>query len=95
MGKHATEAQKVAFIAHLHHVHCAEAARLSGLGGTVAKRLKAQVGDRQVEAKEAGLPPPILEELVARKLGSGALEKIIVDQVIELLESCMINKKQR
>jgi hypothetical protein len=40
MGKHATEAQKIAFCAHLQHVHLAEAARLSGLGSTIALRLK-------------------------------------------------------
>ena len=40
MGKHATEAQKIAFCAHLQHVHLAEAARLAGLGSTVVLRLK-------------------------------------------------------
>jgi len=44
MGKHATEGQKIAFCAHLQHVHLAEAARLAGLGSTVALRLKEQIG---------------------------------------------------
>jgi len=76
MGKHATEAQKIAFCAHLQHMHLAEAARLAGLGSTVALRLKEQIGARQVEADEAGLPPLTLKELVARNPGSGAKEKI-------------------
>jgi len=95
MGKHATEAQKIAFYAHLQHVHLAEAARLASLGSTIAKRLKAQIGDRQVKANEAGLPPLTLEELVARNLGSGAKEKITFKQVTDLLDSCTIDKKQR
>ena len=46
MGKHATEAQKIAFCAHLQHVRLAEVARLAGLGSTVALRLKEQIGAR-------------------------------------------------
>jgi hypothetical protein len=76
-------------------VHCAEAARLASLGSTVAKRLKAQIGKRQVEAEESGLPPPSLKEFVARKEGSGAKEKITFDQVTDLLDSCTLNKKLR
>jgi hypothetical protein len=48
-----------------------------------------------VQAEEASLPPPSLEELVARKEGSGAKEKITFEQVTDLLDSCTINKKQR
>jgi hypothetical protein len=76
-------------------VHLAEAARLAGLRSTVALRLKELIGARQVEADEAGLPPPTLEELVARNPGSGAKEKIMFKQVTDLLDSCTINKKQR
>jgi hypothetical protein len=39
MGKHTTEGQKIAFLAHLQYVHLAEAARLAGIGSTVLKRL--------------------------------------------------------
>ena len=95
MGKHATEGQKIAFITHLQYVHCAEAARQAGLTNTVGKDLKAKAGQRQVEAEEAGLPPPTVEELVARKPRSGAKEKITFEQVTDLLNSCTINKKQR
>ena len=75
-------------------MHLAEAARLAGLGSTVALRLKEQIGARQVEADEAGLPPPTLKELVARNPGSGAKEKITFEQVTDLLDSYTINKKQ-
>jgi hypothetical protein len=68
-------------------VHLAEAARLAGLRSTVALRLKELIGARQVEADEAGLPPPTLEELVARNPGSGAKEKIMFKQVTDLLSS--------
>jgi predicted esterase YcpF (UPF0227 family) len=95
MGKHATEGQKIAFCAHLQHVHLAEAARLAGLGSTVALRLKEQIGARQVEADEAGQPSPTLEELVARNPGSGAKGKITFEQVTDLLDSCTVDKKQR
>jgi hypothetical protein len=95
MGKHATEGQKITFITHLQYVHCAEAARRAGLTNTVGKDLKAQAGQQQVEAEEAGLPPPTVEELVARKPGSGAKEKITFEQVTDLLDSCTIDKKQR
>ena len=57
-------------------MHLAEAAQLAGLGSTVILRLKEQIGARQVEADEAGLPPPTLKELVARNPGSGVKEKI-------------------
>ena len=95
MGKHAIEGQKIAFLTHLQYVHYAEAARRAGLTNMVGKDLKAQAGQRQVEAEEAGLLPPTVEELVARKPGSGVKEKIMFEQVTDLLDSCIIDKKQR
>jgi hypothetical protein len=95
MGKHATQGQKIAFLAHLQHVHCAEAARLAGLSSTTAKRLKAAAGDLQVERYKEGLPPPTLEEQVAGKPGSRRPPALTVDQVTDLLKSCTLNKKQR
>jgi hypothetical protein len=47
-----------------------------------------------IERFEAALPPPSYEEQVTRKLGSGALVKLTVDAVIQLLEACTLNKKQ-
>jgi hypothetical protein len=37
----------------------------------------------------------MLKEQIARKLGSRAKEKITDEQVLELMEACMLNKKQR
>ena len=76
MPKHATHAQKIAFLAHLYHVHCAEAARLAGLSNTAGKRLKVAAGDLLVKRSEQGLPPPTLDEEARRKPGSRAQPKI-------------------
>jgi hypothetical protein len=46
-------------------------------------------------AAENNLPPPSLEELVKRKLGSGVKPQITEDEIVRLLESCTLNKKQR
>jgi hypothetical protein len=95
MGKHATAGEKIAFLTHLQYVHIAEVARQAGIGNTTGKDLAALAGKRQVDAEEAGLPPPTLEELVARNPGTGLKQKITFEQVTDLLESCMLNKKQR
>jgi hypothetical protein len=95
MGKHATQAQKIAFLVHLEYVHCAEAARKAGLHSTTAKDLKKRAGELCLEHLEKGLPPPSYEQQIARKPGSGALPKISEEQVTSLLEACTLNKKQR
>ena len=78
MGKHPTLVLKVEFLTHLKYVHCAEAARLAGLKPTVAKDLKARAGALEAEYAEKGLPPPTVEQQIARKPGSRAKPKISV-----------------
>jgi hypothetical protein len=62
MGKHATLAQKVAFLVHLEYAPCAEAARKAGIPSSTATDLKARAGALCVECSEAGLPLPSYEE---------------------------------
>ena len=47
----------------------------------VAKDLKAHVRALEAEYAEKGLPPPTIEQQVARKPGSGAKPKISLEQV--------------
>src|SRR5437016_6154444 len=95
MGKHATLAQKVVFLVHLEYVSCAEAARKAGIPSSTTTDLRDRAGALCIERSEAGLPPPSYEEQVTRKPGSRALVKLTVDAVIQLLEACTLNKKQR
>jgi hypothetical protein len=94
MGK-PTDVQKIAFLAHIQHVHCAEAARLAGLSSTTAKDLKARVDTLKALHIEQGLPPPTTEEQIARKPGSGAKPRHTVEEITRVLEACTLNKKQR
>jgi hypothetical protein len=95
IGKHATLAQKVAFLVYLEYVPCAEAARKADLPASTTSDLKARAGALCVKRSEAGLPLPSYEEQVARKPGSGAPVRLTVDTVTQLLEAYTLNKKQR
>jgi hypothetical protein len=95
IGKHASDIDKATFLVHLQYIHQVEAARRVGLKKQTANDLKIRANALKVEHAKKGLPPPTLVEQVARKLGSGAKPKIIDDEVLELLEACTLNKKQR
>jgi hypothetical protein len=95
MGKHASDIDKAAFLVHLQYVHKSEAARRAGLKQQTASDLSKRAENLKREHKEKGLPPPTLEEQIARKPGSGAKPKITDEEVLELLEACTLNKKQR
>ena len=95
MREHATQGMKIAFLAHLQHGTCAEAARLAGLSNTAGKDLKAHTGALCIEHAEAGLLPPILEEQVQRKPGSGAKTQLTEELVTQLLEACTLNENSR
>ena|ERR1700722_1205793 len=95
MGKHATNVQKAAFLVHLQYVHQAEAARRAELPKQTATDLKNRSAKLEILYEEQGLPPPTLDEQVARKPGSGAKPKITDKEVLKLLETCTLNRKQR
>ena len=95
MGKHASDIDKAAFLVHLQYVHQAEAARRAGLLQQTASRVQKRAEALKKQHEADGLPPPTLEEQVTRKEGSGAKPKIIDDEVLELLNACTLNKKQR
>jgi hypothetical protein len=95
MGKHASDIDKAAFLVHLQYVHQAEAARRAGLLKQTATNLKNRSAELEILHAEQGLPSPTLQEQIAQKEGSGAKLKITDKEVLELLESCTLNKKQR
>jgi hypothetical protein len=95
MGKHALDIDKAAFLVHLQYVHQAEAARRAGILKQTASDLQKRAEALKADHEAKGLPPPTLEEQVARKEGSGAKPKITDAEVLELLEACTLNKKQR
>lgn len=95
MGKHASDIDKAAFLVHLQYVHQAEAARRAKLTKQTANNIKSRADAIKKEHEEQGLPPPTLEEQIACKPGSGRPSKISDNEVLELLEACTLNKKQR
>ena len=95
MGKHPSDLQKIEFLTHLQYVSLHKAAQRAGLEYTTAQRLKTRVGELEIEHIEKGLPPPTLEEKIARKKGSGAKPKLTIDDLNEIFVACTLNKKQR
>ena len=95
MGKHPSDLQKVEFLTHLQYVNISKAAERAGLEYSTAKSFRASVGALEAEHAEKGLPPPTLEEKVARKEGSGAKLKLTEADLEEIWVSCTLNKKQR
>jgi hypothetical protein len=95
MGPHTTDVEKAVFLVHLQYVHLAEAARRAGLPKSTATNIKNRAAEIEIEHTAAGLPPPTIAEQIARKEGSGAKPKISDDEVIQLLEACTLDKKQR
>jgi len=95
MGKHASDIDKAAFLVHLQYVHHSEAARRAGIPKQTASDVKKRADALKATNETQGLPPPTIAEQVARKEGSGAKPKIIDNEVLELLEACTLNKKQR
>jgi hypothetical protein len=74
-------------------VPCAKATRKADLPALTTLDLKARVGALCVKRSKAGLHLSSYEEQVARKPGSGALVRLTVDIVTQLLEACTLNKK--
>jgi hypothetical protein len=66
---------------------------MAGLEYTSAQRLKTRVGELEIEYIEKGLPPPTLEEKIARKKGSGAKPKLTDGDLNEIFVACTLNKK--
>ena len=95
MGPHASNIQKAAFLTHLQYIHQVEAACRASLKKQIATDIKNRSAALQIEREEQGLPPPTLEEQIARKPGNRAKEKIIDEEVLGLLEACTLNRKQR
>lgn len=95
MGLHTTDVEKDVSLVHLQYVHLAEAARRAGLSKSTATNIKNRAAELEIQYTAAGLPPPTIAEQIARKEGSGAKQKISDDEVIQLLEPCTLDKKQR
>src|SRR6266536_3563765 len=76
MGKHPSALQKVEFLTYLQYVNISKATERSGLEYSTVKSFRARVGALVAEHAEKGLPPPTLEEKVARKEGSRAKLKL-------------------
>jgi hypothetical protein len=95
MGPHTTDIEKAVFLVHLQYVYLAEAVRRAGLPKSIAINIKNRVVEIEIEHIATGLPPPTIAKQIARKEGSGAKPKISDDEVIQLLEACTLDKKQR
>jgi hypothetical protein len=95
MSKHASNIDKAAFLIHLQYVHQAEAARRTRVHKQTAIDLKNRTIALEIEHIEKGLPHPTLAKQIAKKLGSRAKLKITDDKVLELLNACTLNRKQR
>ncbi len=93
MGKHATDVQKIKFLTHLQYVSCRKAAQKAGLAPTTGKNLKARAAVLEIEHHEKGLPPPTLEQQIARKEGSGAKPKLSEEDCVKTFEACTLSKK--
>jgi hypothetical protein len=76
---HATDAQKIEFIGMLKGGAKVRAAmREIGLSKSTAYRLKDQLGDMMVEFEELNLGVPSAQQVIKRKVGSGAMLKITI-----------------
>jgi hypothetical protein len=95
MAPQTTDIEKAVFLTHLQYVYIAEAARRAGLNTKIATNIKNRAAELEIQHAEAGLPPPTIIELVSRKEGSGAKPKISDEEVLLLLKTCTLNKKQR
>jgi hypothetical protein len=95
IGKHASDIDKAAFLVHLQYVYQAEAARSAGISKQTTADLKNCTAELEIKHAENGLPLPTLAEMIARKPGSRAKPKITDEEVIQLIDTCTLNKKQR
>jgi hypothetical protein len=62
---------------------------------TTAQNLKAHIEQLEIEYAKHRLPPPTLQEKLARKTSSRAKQKLGDDNLNILFEECTLNKKQR
>jgi hypothetical protein len=76
-------------------VNISKAAKRAGLEYSTAKSIRQHIGELEVEHAEKGLPPPILEEKVARREGSRAKPKLTDKDLNKIFVACTLNKKQR
>jgi hypothetical protein len=99
MGKHYSDSEKTIFLTELKYHSCRKAAALAGIKPTAAKELKARVGDLEVYHLEHGLPPPTIEEKIARKVGSGGnhtKEPTLTEEEVKLIfDACTADKASR
>lgn len=96
MGKHTSDAQKARFLTL---IECgtkqSEAARSCGLERSTAFNIKKRAGDLMVQHTENGLPPPTIDEQVARKPGSGRPPLLTDHDCQEIFRACTSSKSQR
>ena len=96
MGKHYSAAQKAQYLTYR---ECGksgrEAAKLSGIKYSAADLIYARTGAIWVEHDEQCLPPPTIDEQVARKPGSGR-KKVLSDEDCQaIFDACPASKTQR
>jgi hypothetical protein len=75
-------------------VNISKAAKRAGLEYSTAKSIRQRVGELEVEYAKKGLPPPILEEKVARQEGSRAKPKLTDKDLNKIFVVYILNKKQ-
>ena len=95
MGKHPTNTQKIEFLTHCEYVSIRVAAKKAGIAPSTAKDIRARAGVLQAHNAENGLPPPIIDEQIARKVGSGSKPLLSIDEIALIFEVCQIDKKAR
>lgn len=89
-------AQKVELIVRLkYETLIAKAAEKTKIPLLTAKDIRLRAREVYAKFQELGLPPPLYKEQVVRKPGSGTKPKIIEQEIIIILNSYTISRKQR
>jgi hypothetical protein len=71
------------------------AMREIGLSKSTAYRLKDQLGDIIVEFEELNLGVPSAQQVIKRKVGSGAKQKLLESDYQGIFDACKDGKKAR
>jgi hypothetical protein len=82
MAPQTTDVNKAVFLTHLQYVGLAEAAQKSGIHRKTATNIKNRAAEIEIQLLEAGLSLPTIQELIARKEGSGNKPKINDEEVL-------------
>jgi hypothetical protein len=88
IGKHYSNSKKIIFLTKLKYHSCHKAAILARIKPTAVKELKVRVGDLKVYYLKHGLPPPIIEEKITRKVSSSrnyTKEPILTEEEVKLI----------